>query len=120
MLPTGKPGMRTTSTQGPAVPTTIPLGVVVDLMSEVRAGRIPSSHAAVEVVDEMRDLVLQDPNALLGMAMMKAYDDYTFHHSVNVSIFSLALAHPTRTCSGRASGSGARRSVARHGKDPDR
>jgi putative nucleotidyltransferase with HDIG domain len=67
------------------------LAVVVDLVTELRMGKVPSTRAAVEVVEGMRDLILQDPNALFGMAMMKSYDNYTFNHSVNVSIFSLAL-----------------------------
>ena len=66
------------------------LGVVMNLVSELRMGKVPSSGEAIRIVDEMRDIILQDPNAMLGMAMMKAYDEYTFNHSVNVSLFCLA------------------------------
>ncbi|HSJ97481.1 MAG TPA: HD domain-containing phosphohydrolase, partial [Myxococcota bacterium] len=68
------------------------LGVVVDLASEIRLGRIPTSGHATQVVSTMRDLVLADESALLGLALLKSYDDYTYAHSVNVSIFSLAFA----------------------------
>jgi putative nucleotidyltransferase with HDIG domain len=68
------------------------LGVVVNLVTELRMGKIPSSEGAFKVINGMRDLILQDTNALFGMAMMKEYDNYTFNHSVNVAIFSLALA----------------------------
>ena len=67
------------------------LRMIMDVMTELRAGRIPSTPAAVAVVDSMRDLILEDPNALMGMAMLKSYDDYTYNHSVNVAIFCLAL-----------------------------
>jgi HD-GYP domain-containing protein (c-di-GMP phosphodiesterase class II) len=67
------------------------LRMIMDVMTELRAGRIPSTPAAVAVVDSMRDLILDDPNALMGMAMLKSYDDYTYNHSVNVTIFCLAL-----------------------------
>ena len=67
------------------------LGLVVEMMTELRMGRIPSTRSAIEVVDGMGDIILQDPNALLGMAMLKSYDQYTYNHSVNVSIFCLAL-----------------------------
>ncbi|MFQ5513293.1 MAG: HD-GYP domain-containing protein [Myxococcota bacterium] len=67
------------------------LGVVVELFSEIRMGKVPSGPAAVRVIDGMQDIVLQDRNALLGMAMMKSYDAYTFNHSVNTSIFCLSL-----------------------------
>ncbi len=69
------------------------LGIVLELFTELRMGKIPSSAVAMRVVDGMRDIVLQDPNALLGMAMMKAYDDYTFNHSLNTSIFCQSLGH---------------------------
>lgn len=36
-------------------------------------------------------LVLEDECVLLGMASIKNYDAYTFNHSVNVAIYSLAL-----------------------------
>jgi putative nucleotidyltransferase with HDIG domain len=68
------------------------LGVVVDLMSEIRLGRIPSSEGATETIDTMRDLILTDESALLGLTLLKSYDDYTYNHSVNVAIFSLAFA----------------------------
>lgn len=68
------------------------LGVVVDLASEIRLGRIPTSGHATQVVSTMRDLVLADESALLGLALLKSYDDYTYAHSVNVAIFSLAFA----------------------------
>ena len=67
------------------------LRMIMDVMTELRAGRIPSTQAAVGVVDSMRDLFLEDPNALMGMAMLKSYEDHTYNHSVNVSIFCIAL-----------------------------
>ena len=68
------------------------LGAVVDLVSEIRLGRIPSGGQATAIVDTMRDIVLADESALLGLALLKGYDDYTCNHSVNVAIFSLAFA----------------------------
>jgi len=68
------------------------LGTVVDLMSEIRMGRIPSCAGASRVIDEMRDIILTDADALLGLTLLKSYDQYTYNHSVNVAIFSLAFA----------------------------
>lgn len=68
------------------------LGTVVDLMSELRMGRIPSSGGASRVIDEMRDIILNDGSALLALTLLKDYDNYTYNHSVNVAIFSLAFA----------------------------
>lgn len=67
------------------------LRIVVDLTTELRMGRIPTSGHATRIVTTMRDLVIADESALLGLALLENYDDYTYTHSVNVAIFSLAL-----------------------------
>ena len=40
----------------------------------------------------MVDLILEEDQLLLGMTAIKDYDEYTYHHSVNVSILAVALA----------------------------
>ncbi len=69
------------------------LSVMIDLMTEVRLGQIPSASHASAVIGNMRELILSDDNALLGLTQLKAYDNYTYNHSVNVAIFSLSFAH---------------------------
>lgn len=68
------------------------LRIVVDVMSELRMGRVPTGEGATLVVESMRDLILDDESALLALTLLKSYDQYTFTHSVNVAIFSLAFA----------------------------
>jgi len=68
------------------------IGAVEDILREARMGRIPSTEDAAEVVEEMKDLVLTDKGALVGLSLIKSYDEYLFNHSVNVSVLSLALA----------------------------
>jgi putative nucleotidyltransferase with HDIG domain len=36
---------------------------------------------------------MEDEEFLLGMTAIKDYDEYTYHHSVNVSILAMALGH---------------------------
>jgi HD-GYP domain-containing protein (c-di-GMP phosphodiesterase class II) len=43
------------------------------------------------LVQSLIDLVLEDEYFLIGLTSIKNYDDYTFNHSVNVCILSLAL-----------------------------
>jgi len=69
------------------------LTVMIDLMTDVRLGQIPSAAHASAVIGDMRDLILQDASALLGLTQLKSYDNYTYNHSINVAIFSLAFAH---------------------------
>jgi putative nucleotidyltransferase with HDIG domain len=66
--------------------------VVFDIMSELRMGRIPSGESANAVISDMTDVILKDKNALLALTMLKAYDDYTYLHSINVGILCLAFA----------------------------
>ena len=46
---------------------------------------------AKRLSQSMVDLVLHDKTALLGLSTIKNYDEYTYNHSVNVSIYSLML-----------------------------
>lgn len=68
------------------------LAIVANIFHEVRLGRIPRSAEARKVVVQMSDLILKDRDVILGLTLLKNYDDYTYNHSVNVSILSLALA----------------------------
>jgi len=67
------------------------LNAVRDTMREVDNGRIPTGDWINAVVDNMVSVTMEDPTTLLGLAMIKDYDNYTFSHSVNVGILALTL-----------------------------
>mgnify|MGYP001400306477 CR=1 FL=1 len=67
------------------------LKVVDQIFNDVRMGEIPSSEEAMKVVKSMAQLTLTEPHALFALSMLKDYDNYTFTHSVNVSVISLAV-----------------------------
>jgi putative nucleotidyltransferase with HDIG domain len=67
------------------------LKVVDQIFRDVRMGEIPSSEEAMKVVKEMVQLTINEPHALFALSMLKDYDNYTFTHSVNVSVISLAV-----------------------------
>lgn len=46
---------------------------------------------AKRLSQSMVDSVIHDKTALLGLSTIKNYDEYTYNHSVNVSIYSLML-----------------------------
>jgi HD-GYP domain-containing protein (c-di-GMP phosphodiesterase class II) len=48
---------------------------------------------SVQLVQNMVDLIMNDDNVLLDLSTIRDYDDYTFTHSINVSILSLCLGH---------------------------
>jgi HD-GYP domain-containing protein (c-di-GMP phosphodiesterase class II) len=68
------------------------LNAVRGTMKDIENGRIPASDQINEVVDSMVSLTIKDHTTLLGLAMIKDYDNYTFNHSVNVGILAVALA----------------------------
>jgi len=67
------------------------LKVVDQIFRDVRMGEIPSSEEAAKVVKEMVQLTITEPHALFALSMLKDYDNYTFTHSVNVSVIALAV-----------------------------
>ena len=68
------------------------INVVQETMNQIRLGKVPQAGELVRVSDELTELVLTDQNAMLGLTMIKNYDNYLFNHSVNVCILSIALA----------------------------
>lgn len=61
------------------------------IMNKIRSGEKVSIKAAKRIVESMVDMIIEEKDLLFGMTAIKAYDDYTFHHSINVSILSVAL-----------------------------
>ncbi len=43
------------------------------------------------MVQKMVDLIIEDDSILMGMSTIRDYDDYTYCHSVNVSILAMCL-----------------------------
>lgn len=61
------------------------------VINKIKAGEKVSLKKAKRVVESMVDLLLEEESLLLGMTAIKDYDEYTYHHSVNVSVLSVAL-----------------------------
>lgn len=69
---------------------------VKSVLSEVRSGRIPSGAESERVVREMSAHLKRNRDALMALSLLRDFDEYTYTHSVNVSIISLALAEALR------------------------
>ncbi|MBI4691227.1 MAG: HD-GYP domain-containing protein [Nitrospirae bacterium] len=61
------------------------------VINKIKSGEKVSIKKAKRVVESMVDMILEEEQLLLGMTAIKDYDEYTYHHSVNVSILSIAL-----------------------------
>ena len=67
------------------------VAVTKDVINSVRMGRAPSIKRIKRVVQSIVDQILTEETSLLGLTTIRDYDEYTFTHSVNVCIFSVAL-----------------------------
>ncbi len=67
------------------------VAVTKDVINSVRMGRSPNIKKIKRVVQGIVDQILNEENSLVGLTTIRDYDEYTFTHSVNVCIFSVAL-----------------------------
>ncbi len=67
------------------------VAVTKEVINSVRMGRTASVKKVKRAVQAIVDTVLSDETSLIGLTTLRDYDDYTFTHSVNVCIFSVAL-----------------------------
>ena len=68
------------------------LAVTKDLIGSTRMGRVGNVRKVKRAVQNIIDQILSNEITLVGMTNLRDYDDYTFTHSLNVCIFSLAIA----------------------------
>ena len=68
------------------------VGAIRDIFHEIGSGRIPNSRRMLTVVSSLASVAVREPAALVGLSLIKDYDNYTFQHSVNVGVLSMALA----------------------------
>ncbi len=61
------------------------------VMNRLKTNEAVNVKKAKRIVESMVDLILEEEQLLIGMTAIKDYDEYTYHHSVNVSVLSIAL-----------------------------
>ena len=67
------------------------VAVAREVVTSVRMGRATSVKKVKRAVQLIVDQVLNNETSLMGLTTIRDYDEYTFQHSVNVCIFSVAL-----------------------------
>jgi len=67
------------------------VAVTRDVVTGIRLGRGPRLKRVKRAVQLVVDQVLNNEMSMVGMTTVRDYDEYTFTHSVNVCIFSIAL-----------------------------
>lgn len=67
------------------------VAVTKEVVNGLRLGRSPSIKKIKRVVQTIVDQILNEETSIMGLTTIRDYDEYTFTHSVNVCIFSVAL-----------------------------
>ena len=67
------------------------VAVTKEVVNSVRMGRSASVKKVKRAVQSIVDQVLKNEVSLMGLTTMRHYDEYTFTHSVNVTIFSVSI-----------------------------
>lgn len=66
-------------------------GVVREFLHSARVGEGLNTEKVNNTVGKMVDSIFRNQDALTSLARLKSFDDYTFAHSVNVCLLSLAI-----------------------------
>lgn len=61
------------------------------IMNNIQLGETVALKKAKRMIVSLVDRIIDQEQVLLGMTSIKNYDEYTYHHCVNVSIMSVAL-----------------------------
>ncbi len=71
------------------------VSITKGVLSKAESGEAINLKKSKRVIASITDQILEDESRsiLLGMTTLKDYDDYTYHHSVNVSILAIAFGH---------------------------
>ena len=74
--------------------------VTTGLLQEARLGKMINTDTAKNVVTNLVDQCIKSPEAFVNITRLKDYDNYTFTHSVNVSVLAIAIGRRLG-CSGQ-------------------
>jgi HD-GYP domain-containing protein (c-di-GMP phosphodiesterase class II) len=67
------------------------VSVTKGVLNKIKSGGKVNIKRSKRAVQSLVDTLFNEEELLIGMTAIKDYDDYTYHHSVNVSILSISL-----------------------------
>ncbi|MBM4346704.1 MAG: HD-GYP domain-containing protein [Deltaproteobacteria bacterium] len=67
------------------------INLVPEVMDGVKTQKVVNIRKAKRLMQNAVNAIIQDDSALLGLANIKNYDEYTFNHSVNVAVYAIAI-----------------------------
>ena len=67
------------------------ISLVKEVVESVKSQKMLNVRKAKRLMQNAVNAIVEDESALLGLANIKNYDEYTFNHCVNVAIYAIAL-----------------------------
>jgi HD-GYP domain-containing protein (c-di-GMP phosphodiesterase class II) len=67
------------------------IGTVKEVVTQIRGDQHADVRKLKRLAQKMIHIIMEDESILLGLTTIKNYDEYTYNHSVNVSIYALAV-----------------------------
>jgi putative nucleotidyltransferase with HDIG domain len=65
--------------------------IIRSVMEDIRSGKLFDDTGVRIIADKITELTVKKGDLLSSVAKLKSYDDYTFQHCVNVSVFATSL-----------------------------
>ncbi|UCZ57681.1 HD-GYP domain-containing protein [Desulfurispirillum indicum] len=65
---------------------------ITNMMNDIRMGRSIKTETSAPIVERMTDSIFRNQNALLSLGRIRNQDQYTFQHSVSVSVLMMIFA----------------------------
>jgi len=66
--------------------------IVKSVLEDIRGGKLFNTGAVKNVAENITELTMRNKGVLASVTKLRQHDDYTFQHSMNVSIYSASLA----------------------------
>jgi len=66
--------------------------IVKSVLEDVRAGKMFNTGAVKKVAENITSLTMRNKGVLCSVTKLRKHDDYTFQHSMNVSVYAASLA----------------------------
>ncbi len=66
--------------------------MVGSVLSDIRSGKSFNNSAIRSISDSIAKVTVRNRGVLASVTKLQKHDDYTFHHSMNVSVFAASLA----------------------------
>lgn len=66
--------------------------IVKHVLDDIRGGKLFNTGAVKHVAENITSITMRNKGVLASVTKLRAHDDYTFQHSMNVSIYAASLA----------------------------